>query len=169
MKIIMIMLMSISLYAFSAEQEKTLEFAYQFGKRYGLENTIRAIVMKESSGGIHLKNKHINACGIAQILVRTWKRRYRDDIAHLHISDDAICSLLKRDDELNLLAAVEEIKFWQHVHGKNAWNKIYASYYAGYNYSSSEGKEYAKKVIKWIKFFKRYDKQKKWKHIDISR
>lgn len=137
----------------SKSQIEVLQHAYDFGKQFNLQNSLRAIVMVESSGGVHLRNPNVMACGVGQILVKSWKARYADDILGLDVTDEDICNLLIRDTDLNLLAMVEELKFWQQVHG-NDWRKIYASYNAGYSYNSQEGITYANKVIRYIKLFK---------------
>jgi hypothetical protein len=138
----------------SEKQYNNLEYAYSYGKLFGLENTIRAIVMVESSGGINIENKHKMACGWGQIYVKSWKKRYSKELGKMNLSDRDICTLLKKDIDLNLFSIAGEIRHWQKVHGKNSWNKIYASYYAGYGYSSDEAKLYSNKVIKTIKIFK---------------
>jgi len=145
-----------ALHSLSFEQELNLKYAYDFGKRFGLGESVRAIVFRESSGGINLENSEVMACGWAQILVRTWKKRYEEDLRGLNISDRKICDVLKSDVDLNLLAAVEELKFWQKVHGRNNWKKIYASYYAGYNYKSKDGVEYSRKIVSHLKYMRKY-------------
>jgi hypothetical protein len=152
MKIITLLLLTITLYAsqLSQTQQSNLQYAYNFAKRFNLENSVRAIVMVESSGGINVKNPNVYACGWGQIYVKSWRNRY---VPNNNFSDEAICKILIKDIDLNLLAIIAELKFWQDIHGNN-WNKIYASYYAGYNYSSPEAITYSNKVIKWIKLLR---------------
>lgn len=153
MKFILLFLVSFNLFAFTLDQKENLEYAYNFGKHYGMENTLRAIVMVESSAGKNLMSANGQDCGIAQINITSWKARYDEAIGDREISDEAICSALIKDRDLSLLAAVEEIKFWRIVHGTEEWRKIWGSYNAGYNYNSLSGRKYGEKVAKWIRYF----------------
>lgn len=136
------------------DQLKTLYKTFYYGKQHDLHWTLTAIAWKESNFGKYLINPRSKDYGVFQINLKTYKRRYASEIATNNLSDDTIKSYLVRYYDLNAIAAIDELLFWQSVHGKQ-WTKIWASYNDG-TVISSKGRAYSRDIAKRIKLLQHF-------------
>ena len=152
MKTLLIIFLTISIHAgeFSKSQLQIMDKAKEFGKPYDLSESLRAIVLQESSAGVQRENYLSGCFGIGHIRLRTYldrhkiKRTYKNQLRYKHI--------LTNDDQVNLQAMVDELLFWLEVHDGNHL-KAWASYYAGYNVKA--GLSYARDIQDKIRKLKR--------------
>ena len=134
------------LQAFEGDQVRLIKKAYTQGAIYDVGASLAAIVVIESSAGRHTLSPDEQDCGVAQINLTSFKLRYQQHLQHFPLSDAQICNMLIRDVDLNLLAAIEELRFWREVHHDN-WRLVWGSYNGGWTPNT----EYAAKVARMIK------------------
>ena len=149
MKLLFTLLLPVMLFALTPQQQRILDRAETFGKPYNLSYSLRAIILQESSAGLHRANYLSGCFGIGQIRLRTYLDRH--SIPRNFVNQEKYKSILMYNDFVNMQAIVYELKFWLRVHNGN-YLKSYASYFAGYRVS--KGVSYAKAVqskILWLK------------------
>jgi len=117
-------------------QLEILHTTFKKAKSYDLQWTMTAMAWQESRFGKALIGRTTPDYGVFQINLKTFKARYAKILAEPKedgtlIDDKDIINMLVSDYELNFVASLEEIKFWQHVHGNN-YMKIWASYNGGF-------------------------------------
>lgn len=132
-------------------QEEVLHRSYTLGSDVDLGWTLAAIAYQESSAGKFLVNVEGPAFGVHQVLLKSASRRM--DMTSTW-DKNRLAQRLMEDHDLSASLAIEELQFWQRLHGNN-WTLVWASYYSGYNYRYKPGQDYAKKIASHIKTFKR--------------
>ncbi len=160
MKLITLLLLITSLYAnkldnhlltISPEQATVLMDTYERSKSYNLKWTMTAIAWQESDFGKNMIGRTTPDYGTFQININTFKARYRKEVSDGKLTDAQIIEMLVSDYELNYTASIEEIKFWQNVHGDD-YEKIWASYNGGWKGNP----RYARAIKYKIQALKRY-------------
>lgn len=132
-------------------QATILMDTYERSKEYNLKWTMTAIAWQESGFGKRLIGRTTPDYGIFQININTFKARYRKVVKDGKMTDKDIIKMLISDHELNYFASIEEIKFWQNVHGDD-YEKIWASYNGGWKGNP----RYARAIKIKIQALKRY-------------
>ena len=130
---------------------------YQAAKPYNFENTLLAIVYKESHLGDYMFNTTTGDYGLCGINLKTFKKLHK--INNTYWGDKKLASNLIRDDDLNIAVAINNLNGWR-KHYKNNWRAIVGSYNGGWNMNAV----YVKNIMSIIKAFKIYFK----KHPEIA-
>lgn len=120
------------------------------GKPYDLSYTLRAIVEVESSGGKYKINLQDPSCGITMIHLKFFLKRH--NVKQTDFNYNRVCQALVDDDNLAIAEAVDILVFWKNKFcykwgcTSNQWEKVWAAYNGGYNYTRREAKMYARKI-----------------------
>lgn len=116
-----------------------------------MKYTLMAIAIKESSVGKNLINPISNDYGLFQSNIKSVIRRQKvpDTLFYRRY----FAQKLVYDVGFSTANAIVEIDFWRKIH-KDNWIKIWASYNAGWKYSSDTGLDYATSVFDIIKKLK---------------
>ena len=132
----------------SKEQLKVLYKTFYYGKQHDLQWTLTAIAWKESNFGKYRRNDNSKDYGIFQVNLNTYKRRYANELIAHNLSDSTIIDYHIRYFEFNVVAAVDEIRYWQSV--RSDWLTVWASYNDG-TVIGPKGKAYATDIARRIK------------------
>lgn len=124
-------------------QVEILKKAYSVGVIDDIGYTLAAIAWRESEAGKYFINVYSNDCGVFQAHVNSVMSREGVSGAW---KANVICQKLIVDIDYAIKNAILEIEYWQRVHGKNNWYKVWGSYHVGYKYDSDRGVEYAKDI-----------------------
>ena len=126
-------------------QVVVIKKAFVYGKDKDLSYSLAAIAWKESSAGKNRFNPNDPSAGVFQIhLDNAIAYNYREDTPSNRI---LVAAELIENFYISARYAVKNIEFWQRLHGDD-WNKIWASYNAGYKYQL--GYSYAEDIKKKI-------------------
>ena len=116
-----------------------------------MKYTLMAIAIKESSVGKNLVNSISNDYGLFQSNIKSVIRRQK--VKDTLYNRRYFAEKLVYDVGFSTANAIVEIDYWRKVH-KDSWMKIWASYNAGWKYSSDTGINYATSVFDIIKKLK---------------
>ena len=144
----------------SPQQKAVMVKTFNKAKHFDMAWTMTAIAWYESGFGKALVGRTTPDYGVFQINIYTYKRRFKQHIEALHMSDDTIRHILKHDYDVGFLAAVEELKFWQTVRGDDNWTEIWGSYNDG-TVIDEAGRKYAEVIRARIALLKQYSKTHK--------
>lgn len=128
----------------SVKQMRTVERAYQAGLPHNLGYSLAAIVWQESSAGLFLINSSEGSYGPFQINLKTALARVDGKNWSKPKKDWLATNLLRFD--FSVYFAIEELKYWQSVHGNNNWRKVWASYNGGWRYHKPAPQSYAQSI-----------------------
>lgn len=137
----------------SDKQISVIKQSYEYGREFGLSNTLAAIAMTESSAGKFLVNysePEFPSAGIHGIM--TYKIL---DFFHLKRNKENVklaVNMLKENPSLSLAFAVRELKYW-HKRRNGNWTLTWASYNAGNRWQN--GKPYVQKINKAMELIKK--------------
>lgn len=129
----------------SPEQFATVQKAYEAGLPHDLGYSLAAIVWQESSAGLFLINSSEGSYGPFQINLKTALARV-DGKEWSKIKRDILATNLL-NFEYSVWFAIEELKYWQSVHGENSWRKVWASYNGGWRYHKPAPQGYAQDIV----------------------
>lgn len=142
---------------FGFDQLSVMTQAYDYGKAFGYEYSLAAIVWQESSagrrpvGGIdnakRLGYQYMTYGPFHTLLKTAIKREKCKNIS----CESAVVGKLMTDFDYAAKNAVAELAFWERVR-KGNWLKIWGSYYAGYTDNGSM--EYALKIRDKVRYLK---------------
>lgn len=130
----------------------------RLAKPYGLAKSIKAIILKESAGGIYkvnINDKPFGSCGVTHINLKTYLARHNIKATSFNINK--ACMDLINNDELAIANAIEELLYWQEQFCNNKqctkkqWTYIYSAYNAGWNYKSKQGLKYAEAIKEYVR------------------
>ena len=130
-------------------QDITLRESYHHGYDEDFGLTLAAIAWQESSAGLFLINVGGPSFGVHQILLTSAAKRAG---AHTEFEKNILATKLLKHD-VSAEYAMKELRFWRKVHGKD-YMRIWASYYAGYNYDEKSGRDYANKIRQKVTILK---------------
>lgn len=135
---------------FSESQIEVMRNAWFAGADRGYGWTLAAIAWKESSAGNNLVNWRGPAFGVFHNLLKTVAKRngVTSERDQLRLADRLV-----EDFDFAAESAMDELDYWKKVHTGN-WERIVASYYAGYNWKYSGGQAYKDDVVKKIRFLR---------------
>ena len=128
---------------FSWSQKYILELAYRTGEPMNMGESLRAIVFLESSAGVNLANNRTLDYGLAGIHLKTAVARFPGTTPER----------LMYDHTFNLLNSAIELDYWLGRTNGN-WLESWARYNGG-NRLSKRNWEYAQKVRKTIRLFRK--------------
>ena len=146
---LLLLLLPIYLLALTPSQISIAKKCYEYGKPYDLGNTLAGICMVESSLGEHVIGS-TNDYGITQINIYSHLNRLGIRPTSTMISKYA--TILVRDDNYALAAAVAELQYWQLDRERTNWAHLVNSYHNG---SHINNPNYATKVTKAIRYLKK--------------
>ncbi len=143
----------------SMEQKNTLQWAYEYGLKHGLGESMRAICWQESSAGLNLENEEDGSYGryggkaliVATRLYKTWPDQPSEAMVHF------VQRLLLTDHAFAAEHCVRELRYWQKKRGADQWTKVWASYNAGNSWWN--GKGYAADIRAKINFLRKATKK----------
>ncbi len=146
--------LSVQWASMSDEQKDRLKWAYEYGLKYGLGESMRAICWQESSVGADLENDEDGSFGlfggkaliVATRYYKTWPAQPRPELIRQSRY------MLIHNPKFAAAACVNELRYWQSKHGADQWTKIWASYNAGWSWWN--GKGYAADIMAKIKFLR---------------
>lgn len=151
--------LSVQYRSMSDAQHSVAAWAYAFGQPHGFGETMRAIAWQESSFGAdqdNPKDKHGGSYGIFGNGAKVVARRFRKEFP-VGINEESRLRLvifrLKSDREFAAKACLAELRYWYREHGE-IWSRIWASYNAGWEWDSSDGRRYARQIKEKIKFLR---------------
>ena len=171
-KLIMIVISSMTLYAGEINSDKIKELQNLTpAQKEVLTKTLKnpsltkkekllftAIAWKESSLGKYIENPKSGDYGTFQINLNTFNKRFKDDMEYAGLSKFSK-RLLKKNYNLNLMAAKAEINFWKRFH-KGDLSKTIASYNDG-TIISSTGKKYSKDIQDRMRIIEEFKRQER--------
>lgn len=110
-------------------KKNIMRLVYSVGKLYNLQNTLLAIVYKESHLGDYMFNTLTGDYGLAGINLRTFKRLHHIKLDYW--GDKKLASMLICSNRMNLAAAVNNLLGWRKIYKYN-YNAIWGSYNGGF-------------------------------------
>jgi len=136
---------------YDRNQLEFLRLAYRMGKKYDLSYTLMAIVMQESDAGKYMISV-TGDYGLCGINLKYYMIDHK--IHNSYYKRLEIASKLIRDDELNIKAAIREMRHWLKKH-RYSYIKAWGSYNGG----TIPNYRYANKILNRIVAIKRYMKK----------
>lgn len=134
------------------QQMTVVRQAYALGIPHDLGYSLAAIVWQESGAGKWLINVQEHSYGPFQINLKTAIRRTGDGLLSPFQQNVLATSLL--DLRFASTYAIQELEYWQSVHGREHWRSIWASYNGGWRYGSPLPQRYADNIINKIALLK---------------
>lgn len=134
------------------KQSFVVEQSIKLGEPFDLSNSLAAIAIVESGAGKWLVNLQDPSAGVYHININTAMKRSPNKIDS-NFTRNLMAQRLIEDQKFAAGFAIAELLYWKNYHHGN-WNKVWASYNAGFNYDSSAGKRYARKIVNTIKCLK---------------
>ncbi|BAK74575.1 MAG: transglycosylase SLT domain-containing protein [Arcobacter sp.] len=113
-----------------------------------MKYTLMAIAIKESSIGKKQINDFSNDYGLFQSNIKSVMKRQR--VEDNYYNRKYFANKLLKDVAFSTANAIVEIDYWRKVHKEN-WVRVWASYNAGWRYSSTTGVLYADSIFDIIK------------------
>jgi len=161
-KFLIVGLLSIDLFALSPKQMSILNWVYNKAKPYNLQNTMSAIAYVESHLGrykVNLQDGKYGSFGIFHNMLESVCSRHN---CSTYWNKSRLAERLIVDKDFSFSEAMAEFQYWYNYwlskgySNTIAWKRAICSYNAGYNWK--KGLKYYKKVVKAIKFLKKYIK-----------
>ena len=135
--------------AIGNNKKNIMRLVYRVGKKYDLQNTLLAIVYKESHLGDYMFNVTSGDFGLAGINLRTFKRLHHITLGYW--GNKKLASMLICENRMNLAAAINNLLGWRKIY-KNNYNAIWGSYNGGFKPSA----KYAESILNIDIAFRRY-------------
>lgn len=137
----------------STTQIDTMIYVYNFGLKHDLEWTLTAIAWKESEFGLlKLPLDNLLDRGLMQINLKTYFKRH--GIKNTRWNRSKYGTMLVVNDDNNLLAAIDEIRFWESIKPKySGYRFVWKGYNGGYS-NSKRSIAYAADIALRIKFLR---------------
>lgn len=133
-------------------QMSVVREAHSLGLPHNLGYSLAAIVWQESNAGKWLINVHEHSYGPFQINLATAIRRTGSGKLGPFQQNVLATNLL--DLYFSSTYAIQELEYWQSVHGLTAWRNIYASYNGGWSYAKALPQRYAENIIAKMRMLK---------------
>ena len=152
MQLVLLLLISLNLYALTPAQTKAINLAIEVGKPYDLSNTLAGITLVESRAGLYKVNPITQDYGLTGINIHSFMRRLF--IADNYMNRSKYATLLITDDNYALKAAVSELVYWRDSRQRTSWYHLVGSYNQG---NVVRNNNYANKVANAIKELKQLE------------
>lgn len=139
-------------------QKRMIHEIYNRSKPYDLVYSTLAIAWQESNFGKWNVNLSDPSCGPFHQLVPLFIRKHK--LENTQFMQNKVCGELINNLDLSVSTVISELEAWKVVHKNrwNAWEYVFRSYNAGFNYDSPKAKKYAKMIKARIKVLKKYIK-----------
>ncbi len=149
MKLLLILSLAISAYAFTPAQTKLAKYLHEVGKLHGYGNSLPAIALVESNLGLYQIGAISADFGIMQISIKS-------HLAHIGVADTVLnrskyATLLVTNPDYCINAALTELNYWKSVRNRTNYTKYIASYNQGNTISNYD---YVRKVSNAIQQLK---------------